>query len=100
MRSAEVSNQEDLFVSDKLLEDIVWLEVTMYDFIFVNEVEWDANHCENSENIFFWDKLCFCITLDNVLEALIAFFHDNTRKIMLILDDINDFANHWVFKRP
>jgi hypothetical protein len=66
----------------------------------VNEVEWDANHCENSENIFFWDKLCFCITLDNVLEALIAFFHDNTRKIMLILDDINDFANHWVFKRP
>jgi hypothetical protein len=72
----------------------------MDNIIFVNEVQWDANHCKNSENIFFWDKLCFCITLDNVLKALIAFFHDNAWKIMLILDNVNNFANQWVFKRP
>ncbi len=72
----------------------------MDDFIFVNEVKRDANHCENSKNIFFWEMLCFSLTLDNILEALIAFFHDNAWKIVLILNDVNDFANHWVFKRP
>ena len=72
----------------------------MDDFIFVNEVKRNANHRENSKNVFFWDILSFCITLYNVLEALIAFFHDNAWKIVLILDDVNDFANQWVFKRP
>jgi hypothetical protein len=72
----------------------------MHDVFFVNEVKWDADHCENSKNIFFWNKFCFGVRLDDALQALIAFIHDNTRKIMLILDYIDDLAYHRVFKRP
>ena len=72
----------------------------MNDIIFVNEIERNADHCKNSKNIFFGYKLSACIAVDNILKALIAIFHDNTRKIMLILDNVNDLANHWVFERP
>jgi hypothetical protein len=79
---------------------IVRLEVTMNDIVSVNKEEWDADHCKNSKNIFFGNKLSVCIAVDNILKALIAILHDNTRKIMLILDNVNDLANHWVFERP
>ena len=72
----------------------------MHDIIFVNEKEWDANHCENSKNVFFWNKFRFWVTLDNILQALIALLHDNAWKIMLFFDDVNDLTNHWVLKRP
>ncbi len=72
----------------------------MHDIVFVNKEEWDAYHCENSKNIFFGYKLSVCIAVDNILKALIAIFHDNTWKIMVILDYIDDLANHWVFERP
>ena len=72
----------------------------MNDIVSVNKEEWDADHCKNSKNIFFGDKLSVCIAVDNILKALIAIFHDNTWKIMLILDDVYNFANHRVFKRP
>jgi hypothetical protein len=72
----------------------------MHNIIFVNVIEWDADHCENSKNVFFWNQLLFSVTLENVCQTLIAFLHYNAWKIMLIFDDINDLANHRVFKRP
>ena len=71
----------------------------MHNTIFVNIIEWDADHCENSENLFFWNQLLFLVSLDNICQTLIAFFHDNAWKTMLIFDDVNDLANHRVFKR-
>jgi hypothetical protein len=68
----------------------------MHDIIFVNKEEWDADHCENSKNLFFWDKLTLFLTVDNIFQALIAFLHDNARKIMLILENFDNLANHWV----
>jgi hypothetical protein len=72
----------------------------MHDIIFVNEVEWNADHCENSKNVFFWNKFRFWVTLDNILQALFALLHDNAWKIILFFDDVNDLTNHWVLKRP
>ena len=66
----------------------------------MNEKQRDAYHCENSNYILFWKKFLFWVTLDDILEALIAFLHDYAWKIIPIFDDINDFTNHWVFKRP
>jgi hypothetical protein len=67
LTSTKVSYQEDLFVSDELLKNIVRLQVTMYDVIFVNEEEWDADHRENSKNLFLWNHFCFCVAVDNIL---------------------------------
>ena len=72
----------------------------MHNTIFVNIIEWDADHCENSENLFFWNQLLFLVSLDNICQTLIAFFHDNAWEVMLIFDDVNDFAYHRMFKRP
>ena len=72
----------------------------MHNAIFVYEVERDTNHCKNSKDVIFWNELIFFVTLNNILQALIAFLHYNAWKIMLILDDVNDFTNHRVFKRP
>ena len=72
----------------------------MHDTTFVNVIEWDTDHCENSKNLFFWNLLLFWVSLDNISQTLIAFLHDNTWKIMLIFDDVYNFANHWVFKSP
>jgi hypothetical protein len=72
----------------------------MYDTTFVNVIEWDTDHCENSKNLFFWDLLLFWVSLDNISQTLIAFLHDNAWKFMLIFDYINDIAYHRVFKRP
>ena len=71
----------------------------MHNIIFVNVIEWDADHCENSKNEFFWNQLLVSVTLENVCQTLIAFLHDNAWKIILIFDDINDLANYRVFKR-
>jgi hypothetical protein len=68
---------------------------------FVNIMQRDAYHCENSNYVIFLKKCKkFLVTLNNILQALIAFFHNYTRKIFFIFDDINEFTNHWVFKRP
>jgi hypothetical protein len=66
----------------------------------VDEVERDTNHCKNSKDVIFWNELIIFVTLNNILQAIIAFLHYNAWKIMLILDDVNDFTNHRVFKRP
>jgi hypothetical protein len=58
----------------------------------------DAYHCENSNYVIFHKK--FLVTLDNILQALSAFFHDYTREIIFIFDDINDITNQWMFERP
>ena len=70
----------------------------MHDTIFVYVIEWDADHCENLKNVFFWNQLLFWVSLDNICQTLIAFLHDNSRKIIIIFDDVNHFAYHWVLK--
>jgi hypothetical protein len=72
----------------------------MHNTIFVNIIKWDADHCENLKNVFFWYQLLFWLTLDNICKTLIALLHDNTWNIMLIFDDVNNLLNHRVFKRP
>jgi hypothetical protein len=67
----------------------------VHNIIFVNIIEWDTNHGENSENILFWKKLLW-ILFDNIFEALITLFHDNAWKIGLIFDYVNYLANHGV----
>ena len=70
----------------------------MDDVAFVDVIQRDAYHCENTNNILFRQKFLFA--LDNILQTLIAFFHDNARKIVLIFDDVDDFTYHGVFERP
>ena len=70
----------------------------MDNIIFVYKEEWDADHCENSKNIFFGYKLVFFKLVDNILKALIAIIHDNTWKIILIFYNVNHIANHRMFK--
>ncbi len=72
----------------------------MHDFIFVNKIEWDADHCENFKNVLFRNKLLFLVALDYFLQALIALFHYNARMILLIFDDIENSTNHWVLEGP
>ncbi len=98
LRRPKICYQKYFFVSNELLEDIVRLEVTVHNVAFVNIMQRDAYHCENSNYVIFLKK--FLVTLNNILQALIAFFHDYTRKIIFVFDDINEFTNHWMFKRP
>ena len=70
----------------------------MHDIIFVNEIEWDADHCENFKNVFFWNKLLFLVAVDYFLQALIALLHYNTWMILLIFDNIENSTNHWVLE--
>ncbi len=70
----------------------------MDNIAFVDVIQRDAYHCENTNNIWFGKK--FLVALDNILQALIAFFHDNAGKIVLIFDYVDDFTYHGVFKRP
>ena len=67
----------------------------MHYIIFVNMIECDANHCENSNNIIFWKKLLY-VFFDNVFKASVTFFHYYAWKISLIFDNINYLAYHWV----
>ena len=99
LRRPKICYQKYFFVSNELLENIVRLEVTVHNVSFVNIMQRDAYHCENSNYVIFLKKK-FLVTLNNILQALSAFFHDYTREIIFIFDDINEFTNHWVFKRP
>ena len=72
----------------------------MHDIIFVNKIEWDADHCENSQNVLFWNKLLFVVALNYFLQALIALLHYNKWVILLIFHDIKNSTNHWVLKGP
>ena len=69
----------------------------MHNIISVNIIEWNADHCENSKNVFFWNKLLFLVALDYFLQALITLLHYNARIILLIFDDIDNSTYHWVF---
>ncbi len=67
----------------------------MHHALFVYVEEWDANHSENSFNTFLWNEL-FWKVLDNVLETLVALFHNDAWKVAFIFDKIDDTNNHWV----
>ena len=69
----------------------------MYHLLWVNMVERDADHCENSNNTLFWDRIFF-IVFDNISKTLVALFHDYAWKIILIFDKINNSHDHWVIK--
>jgi hypothetical protein len=98
LRSPKIRYQKYFFVSYELLEEIVRLKVTVDDIAFVDVIQRDAYHSENTNYIFFWKKFLGCI--DNILKTLIAFFHNNAREIIFIFDNVNEFANHWMLKRP
>jgi hypothetical protein len=55
----------------------------------------DAYHSENSKNLLFWDKVFF-IVLNDIAKTIVAFFHNNPRKIILIFHNIYNLHNHWV----
>jgi low temperature requirement protein LtrA len=76
---------------------MIGLKVTMYYLLLVDIVERDADHCEDSNNALFWDKI-FLIAIDDISKTLVAFFHYNAWKIILIFDKIYDFHDHWVIK--
>ena len=71
----------------------------MHYFLRVNIVQRDADHCENSKDILFWQKLSFVlIGFDNFGKTLAALFHYNAWKVIFVFDNINDIYNHWVFE--
>ena len=55
----------------------------------------DADHRENSENLFFWNELFF-VLFDNVAKTLIALFHDNAGEILWVFDKIDHSHDHRV----
>ncbi len=55
----------------------------------------DADHGENSKNLFFWDVLFFVFP-DDVAKALIALFHDNAGEILRVFDKIDHSHDHRV----
>ncbi len=57
----------------------------------------DADHCEDSNNLHFWDKLFFKV-LDDISKTLVALFHNDTRKILLVFDKIDYSHNQWVIE--
>ena len=75
-RCPEISYYEDFLVSNGLLENIIGLDITMYDLLLVNEIQRDADHCKNSKYAVFWQK-SFFIVFDNVFKTLITLFHYN-----------------------
>ena len=69
----------------------------MYYLLLVNMVKRDADHCDDSNNAVFWDKI-FLIVIDDISKTLVALFHDYAWKIILIFDKIYDSHDHWVIK--
>ena len=69
----------------------------MYYLLLVNMVKRDADHCDNSNNAVFWDKI-FLIVIDDISKTLVALFHYNAWKIILIFDKIYDSHDHRVIK--
>lgn len=63
--------------------------------IFVDVMQRDANHRENSDNIFFRQKL-LGIVFNYILETLIAFFHNNARLTLFIFYYIHYPGDHRV----
>ena len=55
----------------------------------------DADHRENSQNLFFWDELFFVFP-DDVAKTLIALFHDNAGEIIWVFDKIDHSHDHRV----
>jgi hypothetical protein len=72
----------------------------MNNIIFVNIIEWNADHSENSKNVFFWNKLLLLVALDYFLQALFTLLHYNAWMILLIFDDIDNSTYHWVLEGP
>jgi hypothetical protein len=60
----------------------------MYHFLRVNIVQRNADHCDNSQDIFFWNELFFVI-LDYIRKTLVALFHYNTRMVSFIFDQVD-----------
>ncbi len=95
MTDTKISNYELFLGANKLLKNIIWLNITMNYFLWVNMVNTNADHCENSENLFFWNKLFF---IDNdIFDTLIALFNYNTR-LIFILDKVYYSQNKRVIK--
>ena len=60
----------------------------MYHFLRVNIVQRNADHCDNSQDIFFWNELFFVI-LDYIRKTLVALFHNYARMVSFVFDKIN-----------
>ncbi len=56
-RCPKISNNEHFLVSNKLLENIIGVKITMHHFLRVNMVKRDTDHCKNSNNMFFWNLI-------------------------------------------
>jgi hypothetical protein len=69
----------------------------MHHLLLMNMKQTDADHCENSDNLFFWDEL-FLKVLDNITKTLVALFHNDARKILLVFDKINYSHYKWVIE--
>ena len=83
----KISYNKDILVSNSLHNNIFWLKITMNHFLRVNMKQRDADHCENSKYLLFWDKFFFKV-LDEIFKTLVALFHYYTWKIIRILDNI------------
>ena len=57
----------------------------------------DADHCEDSNNLLFWNKLFF-IVLDDITKTLVALLHNDARKILCVFDKIDYSHNQWVIE--
>ena len=63
-RCTEISYNEGFLGSNKLLENISGLKITVYYFLWVDMVKRDADHCKNSKNIVFWNGLFLTLLND------------------------------------
>jgi len=97
IRCSEICYNEEFLAPNKLLENIIRLDITMHNFLRVNMIKRDAYHRENFENILFWQKLVG-IALDYIRETLVALFHNDAWMVIFIFDNINDGDNHWMFE--
>ena len=69
----------------------------MNHFLLVDMVKANADHSEYSENLLFWNWLILTLQ-DDVLNTLIALFHNNAWEVIFIFDKIYDSNNHRVIK--
>jgi hypothetical protein len=67
----------------------------MNDIIFVNVIDSNAYHCENSYNILLSKKLLW-VFFDDTFETSIALFHYNAWIICFVFDNVNNLTYHWV----
>jgi hypothetical protein len=69
----------------------------MNHFLLVDMVKANADHSEYSENLLFWNWI-FLTLQDDVLNTLIALFHNNAWEVIFIFDKIYDSNNHRVIE--